>query len=288
MIQYFLYLLKIHERWSLTLKLKTFILLFLSTFISVYLVCGLYLSFHSRYVPQTEKQDLTTLLNQESFSDADYTILFEQTGLTKPLIDEMRTMPHFTEKIQAFQDNYLREVPVTREYLPPVTISETLEGDAPGFELGPYHNGYILLTKSTHTANWRHGHAGIVIDEVRGITLEALNPGTYSMEQPISKWQYYPTVKMLRLKDTPQSTLDAIAQYAATHLKGLPYNILADKNQGAQPFETHCSLLVWQAFHQFGYDLDATGGLFVSPKNMAMSPLLELLQIYGFNPDEVW
>lgn len=270
------------------LKLKTFVILFLTTFMSVYLLAGLYLSAHSRDIPQVHKQDLTSILNQESFTEADYDILFQQTGLTKPLIDEVRTMPHFTEKIKSFQDSYLREVTVKREYLPPVTISETLDLNEPGFQLGPYHNGYILLTKSTHTANWRHGHAGIVIDEVRGITLEALNPGTYSMEQPISKWQYYPTVKMLRLKDASQTTLDAIAQYAATHLNGLPYNILADKNQGDTPYETHCALLVWQAFNHFGYDLDATGGLFVSPKNMAMSPLLELLQIYGFNPSEVW
>ncbi len=270
------------------MKLKTFLILFFITFISVYALCGFYLRTHPRYVPQVQKQDLTPILNQSTFTEADYNTLFEQTGVTKPLIDEMRTMPNFIEKMELFQDNYLKEVSVTSEYLPPVTTSEILDASQSGFQLGPYHNGYVLLTQSTYTANWRHGHAGIVIDEVRGITLEALNPGTYSMEQPISKWQYYPTVKMLRLKDVPQSTLDDIAEYAATHLKGLPYNILADKNQGEEPYETHCSLLVWQAFNHFGYDLDATGGLFVSPKNMAMSPLLELLQIYGFNPNEVW
>ena len=270
------------------LKLKTFLIVFFLTFISVYALVGLSLRNHPRYVPQVAKEDLLPVLHKSTFTEADYTLLFEQTGLTAPLIEEMRTLPDFEDKILLFQENYLKEVPVLSEYLPPITTSETLDRTTPGFELGPYHNGYVLLTKSTYTANWRHGHAGIVIDEVRGITLEALNPGTYSMEQPISKWEYYPTVKMYRLKDVPQSTLDEIATYAATHLKGLPYNILADKNQGNEPYETHCSLLVWQAFAPFGYDLDATGGLFVSPKNMAMSPLLELLQNYGFNPHEVW
>ena len=181
-------------------------------------------------MPQIVKEDLSPLLGKNTFTESDYILLFDQTGLTAPLIDEMRTLPDFNEKILLFQENYLKEVPVISEYLPPITTSEPLDSTKSGFELGPYHNGYVLLTKSTYTANWRHGHAGIVIDEVRGVTLEALNPGTYSMEQPISKWQYYPTVKMYRLKNVPQSTLDAIASYAATYLKGLPYNILDRKS----------------------------------------------------------
>ncbi len=259
--------------------------------LSFLIIQGVLIYLNPRYVPSVEAIDLTPILTKENLTEEDYALLFEQTGLTQPVIEELATLPNFMDKMLTFQKDYLNDISVVPEFLPPITISEALRnntGGTAGFTLAPYHNGYILLTKSTYTMNWRHGHAGIVIDEVRGITLEALNPGTYSMEQPISKWQYYPTFKMMRLKDTPQDTLDDIAAYASSTLKNLPYNILADKDQGQTPYDTHCSLLIWQAFHHFGYDLDATGGLFVSPKNIAMSPLLEVLQIYGFNPNEVW
>lgn len=236
--------------------------------------------------------DLNPLLEKETFSDADYERFYEQTGLSKPIIDELTSQPDFKKKILIFQENYLKEVSVYSEFLPPLTtcelVSESFDAvNAKAFTLAPYYNGYLFFTKSTFTMNWRHGHIGIVTDEVRGITLEALNPGSPSMEQNVSKWEYYPTFKMMHLKDVPQSRLDAIADYAATHLKDLPYNILADKAQES-PTDTHCALLVWQAFNHFGYDLDATGGLFVSPKNIASSPLLEVLQIYGFDPDKDW
>ena len=51
------------------------------------------------------------------------------------------------------------------------------------FKLAPYHNGYIFFTRSTYTSNWLHGHAVIVIDEVRGNVLESLDPGIISTDQ---------------------------------------------------------------------------------------------------------
>lgn len=250
------------------------------------------LRLNARYTPQVEALDLEPLLNQETFSPADYNLLFEQTGLGQPIIDELHSTTDFKEKILSFQADYLKEVKTYSEYLPPVTVCEMV-GDAKdsnhtaAFQLAPYHNGYLFFTKSTFTMNWRHGHIGIVTDEVRGITVEALNPGYPSMEQDVSKWIYYPTFKMMRLKDVPLSKLNTISQYADNYLKGLPYNILASKVQDPIT-DTHCSLLIWQAFKAFGYDLDATGGLLVSPKNIASSPLLEVLQIYGFDPKKDW
>ena len=274
------------------LKLRTFLIIFSVSFISIFFLHMGYLILTPRYTPQVEALDLTSILEKENLSQSDYTILFEQTGLSQPIIDELRTSPDFKEKVIRFQTNYLKEVNVYTEYLPPLTLCEMV-GDSKSntnekaFELAPYHNGYLFFTKSTFTMNWRHGHIGIVTDEIRGITLEALNPGSPSMEQPISKWEYYPTFKMMRLKDASLEELNTISEYANTYLKGLPYNILADKAQDPLT-DTHCSLLIWQAFKHFGYDLDATGGLIVSPKDIARSPLLEVLQIYGFNPNKDW
>ncbi len=270
------------------MKLKTFIITLIISFCSLYTILAIYTNTHSHFTPSIAKENLDSIILKQNFSDSDYTTLFNQTGLTKPIIDELKSEPDFKNKISLFQDNYLKKLPIKKIFLPPVTIIDELSRDTGGFEIAPYQNGYILLTKSTHTANWRHGHCAIIVDASRGITLEALSPGTYTLEQPISKWRYCPTFKMYRLKNIPQSTNDKIAKYALSNLKGLPYNILSDKSQGNIPYETHCSLLIWQAFKPFGFDLDATGGLFVSPENLAMSPYLELLQTYGFDPNEVW
>ena len=37
-----------------------------------------------------------------------------------------------------------------------------------------------------------------------------------------------------------------------------------------------------------GYDLDPTGGPLVTPDDIANSPYLEVVQIYGFDPDKLW
>lgn len=260
--------------------------------ISIFIIHGFIIRSAIHYTPNIPKVDLTSIIEKETFTEEDYTLFYEQTGLTKPIIDELRTMPHFTEKILKYQEDYLTDITTSTQSWPPISFEDTIideeENRIPGFTLAPYHNGYIFLTKSTHTLNWRHGHAALVIDEIRGLTLEALNPGVSSMIQTAERWRYYPTFKMMRLKDVPQKELNKIASYAQRILLGLPYNILADKNQGDIPNTTHCSLLIWQAFNAFGYDLDSTGGLFVSPKNIATSPLLETLQIYGFDPSKDW
>lgn len=274
------------------MKLRTFLIIFFISLFSLFFLYQEYLLQNPRYTPEVATINLSPLLKKEAFSDADYEIFYAQTGLNRPIIDELALDPNFKEKMLNFQENYLKEVSVYSESLPPLTTCELVgkssdTAHTKAFTLAPYHNGYLFFTKSTFTMNWRHGHMGIVTDEIRGITLEALNPGSLTMEQSVSKWEYYPTFKIMRLKDASQSELDAIANYATTYLKGLPYNILADKAQET-PTDTHCALLIWQAFNHFGYDLDATGGLFVSPKNIASSPLLEVLQIYGFNPNKDW
>lgn len=258
----------------------------------VYFIFGILVKQNAFYPPSITYFDLSNILSKSIFLQEDYQILQEQTGLYPPMIDALKKEADFAGKIKRFQSNYLTEVQITNEKMNFFTSSEFVLSQSGNnmklFDIAPYKNGYIFLTKSTHTLNFRHGHAGIVIDEKRGKTLEALEPGTVTMEQNISKWEFYPTFKMMRLKDTSQSTLDKIANYAAHNLTNIPYNIFASKNQGDAIQSTECSLLVWQTFNHFGYDLDYNGRFFVFPQDIAKSPLLEVLQIYGFNPEKDW
>lgn len=271
------------------MKPKTIFRIFVIAFLLVVLINYTYLYWTPHYTPKVTPINLMPLLGQIDLSQDDYDILFEQTGLAKPIIDELRQGPYFSDKILSFQQHYLAELKVGQSYMPPATfcqlaISSSKEPKR-AFTLAPFHNGYLFFTDATHSFGWRHGHMGLVVDEVHGFTLEAIRPGSKSCLQLADKWVYYPTFKMLRLKDASLEELQCISDYALTHLNGLPYSILSRKDQTI-PKTTHCSLLIWQAFEAFGYDLDPKGGYFVSPLDIIHSPLLETLQIYGLKPNK--
>ncbi|HAX73960.1 MAG TPA: hypothetical protein DCY20_10595 [Firmicutes bacterium] len=146
-------------------------------------------------------------------------------------------------------------------------------------------NGDILISKSSHTLLYRHGHAGIVVDAANGLVLEAIGYGTPSLIQPLDKWNYFPTVKVLRLKDADEAVGDEIAQIALTKYQGITYDILAHRQDVDS---THCSDIVWKVFNEFGYDLDSTGGIFVSPQDISKSEYLEEVMSFGFSNTRPW
>lgn len=258
----------------------------------VYILLGFHASNNMFFVPDTMRIDIEPLLKQTTLSREDYNTLYYQTGLTQPMIDILKEKPDFKATLLRFQENYFKEQNIVKTDMTPFTkideVHDASGNQIAGFELAPYENGYIFLSKSTYTYNWRHGHTGLVIDSVRGKMLESLEPFTVSMEQNASKWAYYPTFKMMRLKDVDQSVSDDIALYASTFMQGIPYNILAMKTNKPIPTSTHCSHIIWHTFKQFGIDLDSSGGIFVSPGDIGRSPHLETLQIYGFDPDKDW
>lgn len=260
--------------------------------ILIYILLGFHARLNMFFVPEVDYVDLKPILQQQNFSEEDYTTLYHQTGLAAPMIDMLKEEADFEETILRFQKGYLQSPRIVKTAMTPITNLDIAQDESgkqvPAFEMAPYDNGYIFLTKSTYTYNWRHGHAGIVIDKVRGKVLESLEPFTVSMEQNASKWTLYPTFKMMRLKDANQDQLDEIARYAAENMKGIPYNILAMKTNKPVPSSTHCSHIIWHIFNQFGIDLDSSGGIFVSPGDIGRSPYLETLQIYGFDPDKDW
>lgn len=102
---------------------------------------------------------------------------------------------------------------------------------------------------------------------------------------------------MLRmvLRPNPEKISDetrkAVAEYAKKQLLGVPYTVFAGifskKNQ--QPLKgTQCAHVVWYAYKQFGIDLDSNGGCVVKPRDMANSEYMQIVQIYGFDPEKVW
>lgn len=275
------------------IKTKRKILISIVTlFINLYCVFIFANMYNSNYSPTSSKVDIQPILSNPALTSANYSLLYSQTGLSKQAIEDLRVEKNGNSEILAFQNTYFSKKKLYFEKLNPFTIQESLMVNGTvnnkGFQIAPLKNGDILLTKSTYTLYWRHGHCGIVIDAKNGITLESLEPGTISMQQNISKWESYSTFKLMRLKDVDQKKLDDIAKYAAQNLLGVKYNIFASKKHDSELKYENCSQLIYQAFIHFGYDIDSNKGIFVTPEDIAKSKLLSIVQIYGFNPKADW
>jgi len=275
------------------MKIKSKIIISLFTlFINFYCIFIFANMHNSNYSPTSPKVDIAPILSNKVINQKNYSLLFSQTGLAKPAIDDLLSQKNGLNKILSYQDSYYTKNPIYIEKLNPFTsqenlmVSGTINSKSP--QIAPIKNGDILLTKSTHTLYWRHGHCGIVIDAKNGIILESLQPGTVSIQQNISKWQSYPTFKLMRLGGIDQEKLDEIAQYVKSNLIGIDYGIFATKKRVNKLATVNCSQLIYQAFIHFGYDIDSNKGIFVTPEDIAKSKLLDLVQIYGFNPEKDW
>ncbi len=275
------------------MKLRTKIIIsILTIFISLYCLFILANTYVSTYSPTLTMFDLKPILSKTFLNTNDYSLIYSQTGLSKLAVDEILDRQDGINSLLAFQRNYFEKINVFSEKVNPFTVEEYIMVNGAVREdnlIAPLKNGDILLTKSVHTMYWRHGHCGIVIDAENGVVLESLTPGTISKKQSITKWQHYPTLKILRLKDADQKQLDEIAKFAEENLIGIKYKILAFKRYDNKNLSgENCSQMIWQAFKRYGYDLDSNKGILVTPEDIAKSDLLEVVQIYGFNPQKDW
>ena len=158
-------------------------------------------------------------------------------------------------------------------------------------KLGPLQKGDILITSASHIPFWRNGHAALLVDAKQQITLEAIVIGENSSYQSLRKWKRYPNFIVLRLKDSTLKERSQIAETAIQYLNDIPYHllvgILTPKEKAAQEIDgTHCSHLIWEAYYLNGYDIDSNGGKIVSPEDIVNSNLLEVVQIYGLDPND--
>jgi uncharacterized protein YycO len=141
-------------------------------------------------------------------------------------------------------------------------------------------DGDILVTDSTYCLCFRHGHAALVVDAKRGITLEAFGIGTDSEYSSLNEWRRYPHVMVLRL-NAPESVRQTVVAYAKKYLVGIPYmlspGVVDDKDMDGSYWGTQCAHLVWLAFEACGYDIDGDGGWLVTPADFTTSGLLQVV-----------
>ena len=266
--------------------------------ILIIIFCGLILKneYDVPYYPKEQPLNLSSIkvaMNNHKLSDSDYSLISSQTGIIdRQAIDSVLAQNEGYQRLLTFQKNYFRKPRIYSSSMNIVTFQEfTIDAygnDTKYFDIAPYKNGYVLVTKSVSTLGWKHGHCGIIIDAQKSIVLESLAPGSVSIEQDIDKWKYYPTFKMLKLKNANEYKLNEIARYAQNTLSGLKYNIFAKKNSDNTPKSLNCAQIIWEAFIHFNYDIDSDKGPIVTPEDISKSDLFETVQVYGFRPDSTW
>ncbi len=252
-------------------------------------------TFHNNayFSPDYPFVDLSGVLSKTELSKEDYKLLFFQTGLGKIAVDELLKQENGAEKIKRHQQSFFYHNEIVCEQKALTTCMEynvSSKGNYTfGFELAPVKAGYVLAMESSHSFGWRHGHAGIVLNDKA--VLEAPIIGQPTAVYSINIWRYYPTFIMLKLKDTSDEDLEKIALDAKETLEGIVYSPLAGlfkKQQGKKPENVQCAYLVWYAFNNFNIDIDSDGGNIVTVRDIINSDKFEVVQIYGYNPEDFW
>lgn len=267
------------------------IIAFLALLCAALLIADAAVDASARVLPSYAREDIAQLLEQESWSESDYETLYLQTGLGRAALDEMKDDP---ESILTFQDALFYDGELAHEEVA-VTTKRDIFADtryrAPMVDL---QDGDVLITSTCHSFGWRNGHAALVVNGTNGSLLESVSLGIPSTITAYgSDWFCYGTNFMvLRLKDAGEEARAEIAQTARERLYNVPYSLtvgfLSPKDQGETPQGTHCSHLVWQAYHYFGYDIDSDGGPLCTAQDIARSDLFEVVQVFGFDPVKLW
>lgn len=230
---------------------------------------------NSYYMPKYEFVKITADSTDEE--------IFKYSGLSGKAAEEMDK-----ESLEFLNKLYFKKPKIKKNYiLFPFTAEEKVQRRST--PIVPLKNGDILITFNTATLDWRHGHAAIVTDEKRGIMLEHMSIGNNSALSYASKWRKYPHFAVLRHPD--EKLASSAAEYANKHLTDIPYSIFAgivkkDKSDEEKIKSSHCSHIVWQAYKAVGEDIDQNGGIIVTPKDIAMSDKLRVVQIFGLNPEK--
>ncbi len=252
------------------------------------LICDAEVVKTARVLPPYAQTDITQVLEKEEWTDEDYNLLYHQTGLGKSALDELKGD---SDRILEFQTALFFDGTVIQQQVAFTTKHDMMQSSytAPIVDL---QNGDVIVTSSCHTFGWRNGHSAIVINGKSKTVLESKTLGENSRYGNVLWFQQSANFIVLRLKDATQEERAEIAAWANNALYDVEYSIMVGisypKDQGDEPQVTHCSHLVWQAYYHFGYDIDPDGGPVATSRDIASSPYFEVVQVYGFDPDELW
>lgn len=223
----------------------------------------------------------------ELSEESDFDTIFLQTGLGKSAAQKLIKKNKF-DKILSAQEKFFANYDTECAPLLGWFTREDMLKDNRSTSFADLQKGDILVSLSTHSGGWHHGHAGLVVGKNK--ILECRMWGADSAIMGMSYWRKYTNYAVLRLKDITPEQQKEITEYAKETLCDIPYSPVAglfgDKapDPESDDFTLQCAHLIWYAFNNFGFDLDSDGGKLVTVRDLLDSDLLEVVQIYGMDP----
>lgn len=240
------------------------------------------------YTPDYDKIDLTEILDKSELSEEDYATLYAQTGLTKIGVDRALAKGSSGKtRIKTIQNNLFEKHAVKNALFAPYVCTDFLDE---GKQVAAIYleTGDVLVTSSTHIAGFRIGHAGLVTDGARGDILQAMAYGAPTFTGRASDFTTRVNFMVLSPK-TDAETKKKVADYALETFNGTPYEgTIGVFSKKDRLDKTQCAHLVWQSYRQFGLDLDYNGGALITPKDLANSPDVDIVQVFGFDLEKLW
>lgn len=236
--------------------------------------------------PNYEQIDISPILDKENLTDEDYSLLYAQTGLTKVGIDRaIAKGKRGKARVLDIQESYFAEHKIKHVKFAPYICFCRIEDRIQNIYL---EDGDVVVSATTQLIGWRMGHSGLVTDGSSEVVLQAAAIGTVS--EPGDMNDFTNTVAFMVLSPKVDSeTKQQVVKYASQNLLGIGYDPLRGLFSPKNKINTtQCAHLVWYAYHKFGIDIDGNGGGLVTPQDFANSPKMEVVQVFGFNPDKLW
>lgn len=237
--------------------------------------------------PNYEKKNLEEVLDLTKvylgyMDEKEKKTLFLQTGLGPIGVEEIR-------KVSGNKDEFKRYLYQFQEQL--------FKGEGEK-EFVDLKTGDILVSMSQRLCFYPHGHAAIVIDGEKNRILESRSYKAGSLVCKLSKWSNLHSFVVLRVKEEVvkeflekgyENPTKSAALYADENLNGLKYSLLKDIRvlNEDKPEYTQCANLVWYAYYKVGLDIDENRGIIVKPKDFLKSEVLEVVQVFGIEPDKL-
>lgn len=238
------------------------------------------------WTPDYEMVDIEAVLDKQTLTDEDYALLYAQTGLTRIGIDRALARPVVGKtRILKIQEDYFKPRVVSGSVFGPFVCTDYVDGRMTGIFL---ENGDIVVTSSTHLSGWRMGHAGLVTNGANNEILQSGVLGETSTVGFMSDFSDRINFMVLTPKVEPELKKE-VAAWALENLRGIEFSpftgFFSDKQKTTK---THCSHLVWYAYNHFGIDLDSNGGPLVASRDIFRSPYVDVVQVFGFDPEKLW
>lgn len=183
------------------------------------------------FTPQYTKEELGPVLSEKTLKPEDYDLLMRQTGLGKSAVNLLKAQgEEGVQQILHYQDlffaqRYIQCEPMlgwfTREDVMTTESGEPMRAP-PIIAAEP---GDIIVSLSTHSFGWKHGHAGLVVDAET--TLESRVLGQNSETSSIDSWRQFANYAVLRVKDASPEERQEVADYGMEVLHDVPYRLTA-------------------------------------------------------------